>query len=226
MPQTPHANPTSPAADESPTFIAGVRADIIASTFDSIGDFRDWHPDYTHDPPIYTFHLTYCASCKDLYFVTPYAARHSYFCGPDCREQWYTVRYNDSIDDIRPHLNLRDESRAPDRLKADIRDESDYACSHCGVPQDAVKLLTGNSQRLNVHHIVPYTRFLTHEAANHSDNLTALDPDCHKKADDFYNDLNDTYRNSEFTRAQKDRVMSFLPAHTPPDPEELDTYTR
>ena len=203
--------------------LVGVRSDLISANFDSTAEFREWHLEFEHDPPASTLRLTQCNCCNTVYVVTPYAHRHSYFCGVDCRRRWYTRNYSDH--DILDHINTRDESYTPDSVKANVRAETGHTCAHCGLPQDVVQLLTADSQRLNVHHIVKHDKFITTEAANHPTNLTPLDPACHGHADSAITDLDNAVdENDVLSFSNRQYLKKFLYSDDPPTPDELRNY--
>jgi DEAD/DEAH box helicase domain-containing protein len=62
-----------------------------------------------------------------------------------------------------------------DELRQQVLNRDGHQCQVCGVDD--------KNQALHIHHIQPFRSFINREAANQLQNLVALCPTCHKKAE-------------------------------------------
>jgi 5-methylcytosine-specific restriction endonuclease McrA len=115
---------------------------------------------------------TSCEWCGEAYSVLPSRASSTRFCTQECMIKWRSEEYSGE-----GHPRWKDNDdyyRGPNwhqqRSKALTRDN--HECQHCG-----------DSEQLQVHHIIPYESFEDHREANRLHNLITLCVSCHHRVE-------------------------------------------
>lgn len=122
-----------------------------------------------------------CFNCgNDLTIKqSDYKVDSRYYCSSKCQGQWISDNVRGPSHPLWkggkfPYYGI---SWVPQRRMA--RERDNFTCQHCGITEDEL------GRKLDVHHIKPFRLFgiENHFAANALDNLIALCPQCHIKAE-------------------------------------------
>lgn len=128
-----------------------------------------------------------CDFCEKVFQIPPSTFTKHMYCSMDCyrKDDAYVHRQED-------HYRWRGGGgtyyRGPgwNTIRKMIRMRDNYTCQICGITEQE------NGKKLDVHHIVPYRKFASHEDANKPENLTSLCQSCHHSVDAMIRDKDES----------------------------------
>lgn len=115
-----------------------------------------------------------CEICGSVFEVIQFREDTAKYCSRECRIE-ATRRITGSERYNWKSNNGKQFGEGWEQLSEEVREGQNYTCHICGAHQNEL------NRRLDVHHIIPRSRFDDLNKANKKDNLVALCRSCHTK---------------------------------------------